>query len=150
MSLADRMPSTARRVESNTDESLNERNRQRIRESVARFDGADAASIDARIRELQQEWDMERALEANAASVALLGLGLGFFADRRWFLLPAAVAAFLLQHAVQGWCPPVGLFRRLGIRTQAEIGDEILALRILRGDFKPTSDAGEALRQVLH
>jgi hypothetical protein len=27
------------------------------------------------------------------------------------------------------------LFRRLGIRTSAEIHDEIIALRILRGDF---------------
>ncbi len=45
------------------------------------------------------------------------------------------VAAFLLQHALQGWCPPLPLLRRLGIRTAAEIHDEIIALRILRGDF---------------
>ena len=55
--------------------------------------------------------------------------------NRRWYLLPAAVATFLLQHAVQGWCPPVGLFRRLGVRTQREIDEERYALKVLRGDF---------------
>ena len=45
------------------------------------------------------------------------------------------VAAFLLQHALQGWCPPLPLLRRMGMRTSAEIHEEIIALRILRGDF---------------
>ena len=79
----------------------------------------------------------------------LVGLGLGAFVDRRWLLLPAAVAAILLQHAVQGWCPPVPVMRRLGIRTQAEIQEEIDALRVLRGDFRPARDAGEAVAQVV-
>jgi hypothetical protein len=38
-------------------------------------------------------------------------LGLGAFVDRRCFILPAVVAGFFLQHAIQGWCPPVLLFR---------------------------------------
>jgi hypothetical protein len=41
----------------------------------------------------------------------------------------------LLLHAVQGWCPPVPLFRRLGFRTSAEIHQERYALKALRGDF---------------
>ena len=65
----------------------------------------------------------------------LAGLALGIFVDRRFLVLPVAVAAFLLQHALQGWCPPLPLLRRLGVRTTAEIHQEILALRILRGDF---------------
>jgi hypothetical protein len=32
---------------------------------------------------------VERALEANASIVALLGLSLGAFVGRRWFVLPA-------------------------------------------------------------
>jgi hypothetical protein len=46
------------------------------------------------------------------------------------------VTAFLLQHALQGWCPPVPVFRRLGVRTTAEIDRERYALKALRGDFK--------------
>jgi len=42
------------------------------------------------------------------------------------------VAAFLLQHAVQGWCPPLPVFRRLGVRTADEINDERVALKAVR------------------
>ena len=68
--------------------------------------------------------------------MALVGLGLGTFVDRRFYLLPAAVAGFLLQHAVQGWCPPLPVFRRLGVRTAYEIEEERYALKALRGDFR--------------
>jgi hypothetical protein len=34
----------------------------------------------------------------------------------------------VLQHAMQGWCPPVPLLRRLGIRTRNEIDREKYAL----------------------
>ena len=78
---------------------------------------------------------IERWLETNAATVSLVGMALGSFVDRRWFALPAVVAGFLLQHAIQGWCPPLPVFRRLGVRTAAEIHDEIVELRRLRGDF---------------
>ena len=44
---------------------------------------------------------------------------------------------FLLQHAVQGWCPPVPFFRRRGVRTAREIEIERYALKALRGDFGP-------------
>ena len=50
--------------------------------------------------------------------------------------LPGIVLPFLLQHAVQGWCPPVPLFRRLGVRTREEIEREKFALKALRGDFE--------------
>jgi hypothetical protein len=46
------------------------------------------------------------------------------------------VATFLLQHALQGWCPPVPLFRSLGVRTASEIDEERYALKALRGDFE--------------
>jgi hypothetical protein len=129
------LPTTDERVPRATRASVNHRIQARTLHDVSRFIGADPVFIDERIMQLQREWDIERTLEANAASVSLVGLGLGMFVDRRFFLLPTAVAAFLLQHALQGWCPPLPLLRRLGLRTSAEIHDEIIALRILRGDF---------------
>ena len=129
------LPATDDRVPRATRASVNDRIQARTLHDVSRFIGADPVFIDERISQLQREWDIERTLEANAASVFLAGLGLGLFVDRRFFLLPAAVAGFLLQHALQGWCPPLPLLRRLGLRTSAEIHDEVIALRILRGDF---------------
>ena len=102
------------------------------------------AAIDARIGELDREWDIERTLEANAAAFALTGTLLGALVDKRWLILPAVVAAFLGQHALQGWCPPLPLFRKMGIRTRPEIDREKYALKALRGDFKKVSNPEQA------
>jgi hypothetical protein len=129
------LPATDDRVPFNTSMLSNERIHARTLHDVSLYIGADDETLSARIRELEREWDIERALEAHGASVALLGLTLGVAVDRRFLILPFAVAGFLLQHALQGWCPPLPVLRRFGIRTSAEIHQEILALRILRGDF---------------
>ena len=68
-------------------------------------------------------------------TLVLLSLVLGVASSRKWFILPAVVSGFLLRHALQGWCPPVPLLRRLGVRTRLEIEQERYALKILRGDF---------------
>lgn len=90
--------------------------------------------IPRRLRELDEEWDIERALEANAATLAFAGSVLGATVNRKWLFLPMAVTGFLLQHAVQGWCPPLPLLRRLGFRTVREIEAERDALRKIRAD----------------
>jgi hypothetical protein len=123
------------RTIAHTPPTINQRIHGRTLHDVSRYIGADPVFIDERIRELEREWDVERTLEANAAIVALAGLALGVSVDRRFLAIPAAVAGFLLQHALQGWCPPLPVLRRLGVRTAAEIHQEIIALRILRGDF---------------
>ena len=64
--------------------------------------------------------------------MSLAAVFLGLVANRKWFLLPGVVGGFLLQHAVQGWCPPLPLFRRMGVRTQNEIEHERAALQALR------------------
>jgi hypothetical protein len=129
------LPSTAERVPQHTPEAYNEAIRRQTEENVSRIVAAGPAAIDRRLAELDREWDIERTLEANAATVSLIGSALGFTVDRKFFALPMVVAGFLLQHAVQGWCPPVPLFRRLGFRTSAEIDHERYALKALRGDF---------------
>ena len=74
-------------------------------------------------------WDIERTLEANAATAVLVGVLLGATVSRKFFPFPGVVAAFLLQHAIQGWCPPLPIFRRLGFRTQSEIEAKRCALQ---------------------
>jgi hypothetical protein len=69
-------------------------------------------------------------------------MALGLTVSRKFFVLPFAVQAFFLQHALQGWCPPIPLLRRLGVRTQAEIDGERFALKALRGDFRHVAGPG--------
>lgn len=143
------LPSTDTRVPRHSRGEANTRIREDALQRLKRCEQADASRISARIAELEREWDIERVLEANAATIALIGLGLGASVDRRWFALPAIVAGFLLQHAVQGWCPPLPLFRRLGVRTAREIHEEIVALKLMRGDFGlANKDAHEAAQKA--
>ena len=130
------IPATVKRVEENTDEAINNRIYRQTVRNLSHFANQGSTEINRRLEELDREWDVERTLEANAASLALLGIGLGAFIDRRFFIFPALVTGFLLQHAVQGWCPPLPVLRRLGIRTAREIDMERLALKVLRGDFQ--------------
>lgn len=135
------IPSTVERVPQHTAEHVNEQIRYETEERVARCAAAGREAIDRRLTELDHEWDIERTLEANAAALAATGSALALLSDRRFALVPLVVGSFLLQHAVQGWCPPVPVFRRLGFRTQPEIDYERYALKALRGDFRnlPTS-----------
>jgi hypothetical protein len=147
------LPSTVERVPEHTAEHVNEQIRRQTEENVARYAAAGDEAIDRRLAELDQEWDIERTLEANAATLAAAGAGLALVTDRRFALIPLVVGGFLLQHAVQGWCPPIPVFRRLGFRTSAEIDYERYALKALRGDFRdvPTSDGRDraTLKRVL-
>jgi hypothetical protein len=142
------LPSTVDRVTQNTDECANREIRRQTEENVARYAAAGTRAIDRRLEELDREWDIERLLEANAATVSLIGLTLGAAVNRKFFALPAVVAGFLLQHALQGWCPPVPLFRRLGVRTASEIDEERYALKALRGDFRNLPDRSEITREA--
>lgn len=122
---------TATRVSANTSPPLNQRIRDATDTRVRRLEAAGRHAIAARLRELDREWDIERCLETGASSLMLLGTVLGVTVNRKWLWLPGGVAAFLLQHAVQGWCPPLPVFRRLGVRTADEINHERTALRAL-------------------
>lgn len=114
---------TATRVKKHTAPLVNRRIQL---ETHARLEciGRRRAAIQRRLDELDQEWDIERTLELNAASLVLAGTVLGLTVNKRFFALPVAVSTFLLQHAVQGWCPPLPVLRRLGFRTEREISDE--------------------------
>jgi hypothetical protein len=129
------LPPSAHRVPRNTptflQRHIRNETKRRLRE-VARRPGA----ASQRLKELDAEWDVERALEATASSFAVFGSAMALRGSIRWAFFPLVVAGFLLQHALQGWCPPLLVFRALGFRTRREIDDERHALKALRGDYR--------------
>jgi hypothetical protein len=110
---------------------LNEKIDNEINSNLRSYANSNSATIQRRIQELDEEWDVERVLEVNASTLALTGLALGLTVNRRWLALPAVVLTFLFQHGVQGWCPPLPVLRRLGIRTRGEIDREKYELMAL-------------------
>jgi hypothetical protein len=128
------IPTTKERVPAHTAEHVNDLIRREMDQRVRQL-ASQPAAISQRLRELDAEWDIERAIELNASALAFIGIALGFFVHPYWLILPALVTAFLFQHALQGWCPPVPVLRRFGFRTAYEIEQERQALKALRGDY---------------
>src|SRR5690606_29436397 len=125
---------TAHRVADHTADDVNRRIRTEMHEGVGGL-AKEPAAVWQRLDELDAEWDVERWVETISATLTLSGLALGAFADRRWLLLSGVVQAFFVQHAIQGWCPPVPILRRMGVRTQREIEAERHALKAFLGDY---------------
>jgi hypothetical protein len=123
------------RVREHTASKFNERIDRATQRRILRAGGESNAALSRRLESLDREWDMERALETNASAIALGGLLLGLLVNRKFLAIPCLVLPFLLQHATQGWCPPVPFFRSRGIRTRKEIDTEKFAVKALRGDF---------------
>lgn len=121
------LPATSERVRKNTPEHINRRI-ERMNQYTVEYYQNHPELVDGRLKELDEEWDIERVLETNAASLILGGTFLGLTLSRRFLMVPLGVSAFLLQHALQGWCPPLRLFRRMGYRTASEIEAERQAL----------------------
>jgi hypothetical protein len=144
MGIASSLPPTSLRVERHTAPELNQAIRERANAQILRLERAAPGEIPARLAQLDREWDVERVLQTNASVLVLTGLALGIGVDRRFLLLPAAVFSFFAQHALQGWCPPIPVLRRLGIRTMREIERERYALKALRGDFDAVPRADQA------
>ena len=122
-------------VRENTAPEINQKIDTEIHENLNKY-YHDRSAIDKRLWELDREWDIERVLELNAAAIGFLGIWRGLTQHKLWLILPLAVTTLLATHAVEGWCPPIVLFRRLGFRTRAEIDKEKYALKTIRGDFK--------------
>ena len=141
------LPSTASRVADSTPEETNRRIRRDMELRVANLAGQGVAAIEERLLALDREWDVERYLGAGASSLSLVGAVLGSAVHRKWFLLPAAVAACLLQHTLQGWSPALASLRKIGVRTAGEINLERYVLKAIRGDFAAVQVGGPAAPQ---
>ena len=95
--------------------------------SVQAISTASRTAIERRIELLDREWDLERYLELTAATLSLTGIAVAI-REPKALILPAIILTFLAQHAIQGWCPPVPLFRTFGVRTRKEIDNEKIRL----------------------
>lgn len=142
-------PPTSRRVYLRTDPLTNAEIRNQTIRNLNIFKNCNESEMTERIRKLNEEWDTERVLEVNAALLIMLSSYLGIKTSRLWFLITGTVAVFMLQHAFLGWCPPMPIIRKWGVRTAEEISAEKVALKLMRGDFgNAYSNVAEALNMA--
>lgn len=94
------------------------------------------AAIDHRLEELDCEWTTGRLVKASSGVLLLTGLALAAFVNPWWLILPAIAGVVLIQYVFfcRSWLTDV--FSAAGFRSGAEIENERIALRILRGDFR--------------
>lgn len=138
------------RVKEASPSSINQKIENDAWQRVASYFGKSDAEISARITELNKEWDVERYLGVNMSTLAMSGLVINAATkNRNWLILPAVVLSFFMQHAIQGWCPPLPLLRKLNIRTSKEIEQEKYALKIIRGDFDNLDNVSPAEMEKL-
>jgi hypothetical protein len=136
------------RVRRSTSTKQNQEIDTEIINNIGEYQHKDAAAIETEIKKLDREWDIERTLEINAAILGLTGTLFAIFVNKKWAILPAIVTSFLVQHAIQGWCPPLPLFRKMGIKTRPELDRKKYALKALRGDFRRVNTAKNAWTAV--
>lgn len=117
-------PATTTKVNGNTPDYINEAIQRKIAENIRLFKEKDKTEIKKRLEELDFEWDTERVLETNLSIITFISSIYGLTKNRAWMLVSGTASVFMIQHALQGWCPPLSLIRRLGIRTAEEIDQE--------------------------
>ena len=115
------------RVRNMSSERANREIDVRTQSSIERASAGGRAAMEERLTELQQEWDIDRMLMLNFATLVFAQL-LAAKRDRRWLWGPLIQTPFLIMHATIGWCPPSLWFRPMGFRTRFEIQAEREAL----------------------
>jgi hypothetical protein len=115
------------RVRNMSTDAANRAIDERTRESIERATAGGRDAIERRLSDLQREWDIDRVLMMNYATLVFAQL-LAAMRDRRWLWGPLVQTPFLMMHATLGWCPPSLWFRPLGFRTRLEIQAEREAL----------------------
>jgi hypothetical protein len=142
------------RVKEATPSSINKKIENEAWQRVESYIGKSENEISARIQELDKEWDVERYLGVNMSTLAMSGLVVNAVTkNKNWLILPAVVLGFFMQHAIQGWCPPLPILRKLNIRTSKEIEQEKYALKLIRGNFdnleNVSAEEMEKLKQAI-
>ena len=126
------------RVRDHSAPIVNQRIDEQTRNRIEHVVGEGREAITQRLEQLDSEWDVDRALMVNFAIVggAAYAAGLYRYTQRPWFSRKrngwlqffTVQLGFLLLHGTVGWCPPLPVFRRLGVRTKSEIEAERRAL----------------------
>src|SRR4051812_42032987 len=80
------LTTTRDRVPAHTADAANEQIRAETEKRVG-YLAAHPAEIGRRLKELDAEWDIERAIEANASALAFAGVALGATVDKRWLAI---------------------------------------------------------------
>lgn len=144
------IPPTSEKVPKHTNNKINTKIREETICSINVYKSSRESELSGKIDRLNYEWDTEKILETNAASIVLATSIVGFIKSKRCcFLLTGTIGLFLLQHALLGWCPPVPIIRRLGVRTSEEIKKEQMALKYLRGDFTEKETDPEKILKMI-
>jgi hypothetical protein len=123
------LPPTANRVRLSTCKNTNDKIVQDTLNNISYYMGKSKEEIEDRIRELDEEWDIDRVFEAKTAGAIIMAAILGSKLNKKWFLMAGMEGIFLLQHALIGWSPSLELLRRMGIRTCGEINYEKKVLK---------------------
>ncbi|MDQ0427334.1 hypothetical protein QOZ98_000159 [Planomicrobium stackebrandtii] len=128
------LPATQTKVAEAGPDHINQQIERDTEARINHFKRQNSQAIHARIDELEREWDTGKVLKAALAGIALSSSLLALTTNQKWALLSGTASAFMLQYTLQGWCPPLSLIRRKGVRTPNEIQLEIQALRNLLKD----------------
>lgn len=121
------------RIRERTSEASNRRIDLQTRGAIAEvMESRDR--IQARLAELDREWNVDRALMLNFAIVGGLSATLAMRSALRrgrfggWGVMLFTQLGFLANHAIRSWCPPLPVLRRLGFRSNREICAERVVL----------------------
>jgi hypothetical protein len=128
-----RLESVVDRVRDHSAQHINRRVVQQTSERIESCIRQGRDAVVRRLADLDHEWDIDRVLMANFAVVGGLAYAIGLerysrprllgLGRRRtgWLKFFGVQLGFLLVHATAGWCPPLVVWRRLGVRTKTEI-----------------------------
>lgn len=141
------------RIRSVTNPRINARIDKKIEENIRKYAYQGEYEISQRIKELEEEWDIERVLQLNSASLATAGIFLSF-KNKNWLFFSGTILSFMILQAINGYSPLIPLLRTAGIRTKQEIECEIFAMKFLKGDFNYIAserkrDADTAIKETL-
>jgi hypothetical protein len=107
-----------------------------LEQRLACIADAGPQAIEDRLAELDREWTAGRATKATIGVLLVVGLALTAILNPWWLIMPAVGGVFLLQYlfARTSWLGKA--FHEMGFRTGAEVDQEKMALKVLRGDFR--------------
>jgi hypothetical protein len=125
------------RVRQHTASTVNARIDREAATRLSEYERLGPIERGRRLAELDREWDIDRGLMLLFSVAGGLTFTLGMTRMGRlrrwngWLSLFATQVGFMGFHAAVGWCPPVVLLRRLGVRTRKEIDRERQAIEAL-------------------